>query len=155
MNDKYIRTVPPLSLAIIAAFDAISAAITVAACVNLSRQISFLSIAFLVIMAVDIIAAIGATRNLLQNGVIFHEDRMEFTNLDDNNEFLYAEIKTAEVFRDSRASLKKTYTQRYSNIILHLKDGTVATVELGATTKKKLTQIEQEIKQRISVSATR
>jgi len=150
MNDKFIRTVPPLSLGIIFAFDVISVAVTVAACVNLSRNIHFLSVAFLVIMAVDIIAAVGATRNLLQNGVLFGEEKMEFTNLDDNNEFFYADIEKAEVFRDSRASLKKTYTQRYSNVILHLKDGTVATVELGATTKKKIVEIEKEIRQRIT-----
>ena len=149
MEDKFIRTVPPLSLAIIAVFDAVSLFFCGLAAVALWRERTFFTAAFMLMMLVDIVIAVRATHNVWQSGVLFEQDAVPFTALDGNNGFRYNEVNSAEVYKDSRVSLKKTYTERYSSVILHLTDCSTVTVELGATTKKKLRPSDLKLQERI------
>ncbi len=149
MKNKFIRCVSPISLAVIALFDAASLTLIAIAVYSLTKAVNFYSVAFAVIMAVDLFAALLATKNLMKSGVLFSDTAVEFTGIDENNIFEYSQIISVETFKDSSASFKKNAVKRYSSIILFLNDNSVATIELGLTTRKKLKEIENELKSRI------
>ena len=149
MKDKFIPCVSPLSLFVIALFDIASLVMTVFAVKGIIHRPNIYNIAFFVIMVVDIVTALLATKSLMKNGVRFKENEVEFTALDNNNIYAYNDIERADFYKDTKASLKKNFVSRYSSIIFYLKDGSVATVELGLTSKRKLRIIEEEIKKRI------
>ena len=100
-----------------------------------------------ILLCVEIIAAIVMLLEK-KKAVVFTKDTVEFTFLDENNAYALSEIEKAETNRDTGASLKKGFVDRYSSVILYLKDGSVATVELGLTTNGKLKKIENEINKR-------
>ncbi len=149
MKDKFIRSVPPLSLAVIGVFFGASVLLCIVAIISVIKNFNLYTLLFLVIMVVDLVCALGATKNMMKNGVRFCDDRVEFTTVDTNNIYYYADIEKAEGYKDDSASLKKRYTDRYTSIILHLKNGEIAIVELGSTTKKKLAEIKSELDKRI------
>lgn len=149
MKDKFIRIVPPISFFVIAVFDLAAVALTAVSVANITKRLDFYSVCFVIIQAVIIIVAALTTREQLKNGVLFKADGLEFTALDENNEFKYSEIERAEVFKDTTPSFKKRLVQRYSSVILYLKDGSVATIELGLTTKRALIKTEQELNERL------
>ena len=149
MRNKLIRVISPLSTFILFALDAIALVMTYLSVRAVVGKASFYTVCFLLIMIIVLTALILATRSIFNNGIIFYDDKLEFTALDSDNVFHYSAISRVEAHKDSAASLKKKYTERYSSLILYLNDGTVATIELGATTKKKLSLIEKEINNRI------
>ena len=90
-------------------------------------------------------------KEIIKTGVYFGDDRVEFTGVDDNNVFEYSRISRVEGVRDTKASLKKNFVDRYSRVILYLDDDSVVTVELGLTSKKTLDDIDNEFKQRLKI----
>lgn len=107
------------------------------------------NICYVVIEAFAILIAALMTKEVLKNGVKFTENTVEFTGLDDNNIFEYSHIIKVEASKDTSASLKKNFVDRYSQIIIYLDDESSVTIVLGLTTKKTLNAIETEIKNRM------
>lgn len=114
-------------------------------------KLSFYSISFLLIDLIVFVTAVISTVQSLKSGVKFSENSLEFTGLDKDNVYDYSTIQKAEAVKDTSASLKKGFVERYSSIVLHLNDGTVAVIELGYTSKKKLKLILDEIKKRCRI----
>ena len=149
MKDKFIRVTSPPALLFTVCFDAVVLFLCVLATARLFQGIRFYSVAFAVIAAILVPVAVLTTREQMKNGVHFRDKKIEFTGLDEHNVYAYADIEKAEVYKDTGASLKKNFVERYSSVILYLKNGEVATVELGVTTKSTLKKIENELQERI------
>lgn len=89
-------------------------------------------------------------KEMFKTGVRFTGDRVEFTAVDENNVFEYAHIVKAQTGKDTKASLKKNFVDRYSHIVIYLDDDSVVTIELGLTTKRTLNKIDTEFRNRIN-----
>ncbi|HBN38533.1 MAG TPA: hypothetical protein DD404_03295, partial [Ruminococcaceae bacterium] len=59
-------------------------------------------------------------------------------------------IVKVETYKDTKASFKKSFTDRFSLLILTLDDDTQVTVSLGYTTKKTLDKILTQLNSRIN-----
>lgn len=149
MKDKLIRTISPITLAVVVAFDAATIGYLVYAVQKIMNNRDGWIIVFAAIMVLALLLAIFLTADMLRTGVIFRQDEVEFNNLDDNNVFCYKDIVKVETNRDEKASLRKNFVDRYSMVILYLADDSVVTLELGLTTGKKLNKIRTEIENRI------
>ena len=106
-----------------------------------------------VYVLVEIVAAVVVAlmiKEVFKTGVRFTSDKAEFTGVDENNMFEYSHIKKIQTGRDTKASLKKNFVDRYSHIIIFLDDDSVVTIELGLTTKRTLKKIENEFNARIN-----
>lgn len=145
---KFVRILSPITLAIVFALDAAVIAFCAYAVQRIIAEVSLITIAFIAIVAFALIIAIFTTKEAFSNGVKFDDEKIEFTGLDTNNIFYYKDINSVEVQKDTKASLRKNFVDRYSHIILHLSNDTIATIDLGLTTTKVLKKIEQEITER-------
>lgn len=145
---KFVRIISPITLAIVLALDIAVVGFFVYAIQRIIEEASFITIAFIAIDIFALIIAIFTTKEALSNGVIFYDDRIEFTGLDTGNTFYYNDIIKIETQKDTKASLRKNFVDRYSHIILHLNNDTVATIDLGLTTTKTLKRIETELTNR-------
>ena len=144
MKNKFIRIISPASFGAALLLDIASIGLCVAA-----TQQKKTSLPLCVIGVLALLLGALTTAETLRHGIRLKENEMEFTALDKDNVYAYEDIEKTEIYKDTKASFKKNFTQRYSNLILYLTDGTVATAELGFTTKRKLRKIEEEIKKRI------
>ena len=106
--------------------------------------------AFFALQIVAVIIAALATREVLRHGVRITGEYVEFTALDSDNKVRFDEIEKIAIQKDTKASFTKNFVNRYSSLVFYLKDDEVLTVELGITTKRKLTQIETEINARLN-----
>lgn len=149
MDKKFIRTVSPLTFFAVLFFDVCAAAMCVISVKKLLCESGFYTVGFVIISIITACVAVVTTVQILKNGVRFDEEGAEFTGVDKNNVFLYSDIASISSHKDTATSLKKNTVDRYSSLIFEMKDGTVATVELGLTTKRTLAKIEKEIKKRI------
>lgn len=149
MNNKFIRIISPFTLAFVSVLDIAVIIFGYYAVKKLSQQISAINIIFSLIVLFAFIVAIFVTKEVFNNGVKFDSNEVEFTGLDDNNIFEYSNIEKVESSKDTAASMKKNFVDRYSNIIIYLNDNSVVTIELGLTTKKTLKKITDEINSRI------
>ncbi|MGN0531834.1 MAG: hypothetical protein ACI4IN_03460 [Eubacterium sp.] len=149
MKNKLIRTISPITLAIVLAFDAATIGYVIYAIQKFKTGYDGWTIVFGIIMIFALLLAIFLTLDVIKTGVIFRENELEFNSVDDNNVFKYTDIEKVETSRDVKASLRKNFVDRYSMVIIHLRDGSVVTIELGLTTGKKLTKIRTEIENRI------
>jgi hypothetical protein len=148
MKDRFIRVLSPFTLAFVAVLDVAVIIFAYYAIQKLSFQISAINVIFAIIELFAIIVAVLVTKEIFLNGVKFTNDKVEFTGLDDNNIIEYSQIEKIESSKDISASLKKNFVDRYSNIIIYLKDSSVITIELGLTTTKTLKKIIDELKLR-------
>lgn len=148
MENKFIRVISPISLAVAILFDIAALYFAYYAIKITAQGISVLGIAFLLIEIFAIVLAVMFTREVLRHGIIFRKNEFELTSLDENNLFIYSDIEKVETHKDTKASLRKNFVERYSTIIIYLKDKSVVTIELGLTTMKKLKTIEKEINKR-------
>ena len=112
---------------------------------EISEQLTMYSICFAVIEVFAVIIAILVTKEVLKNGIIFYDDKFEFTGLDDKNIFSYSDITELETYQDTKASLKKNFIDRHALIIITHNDDTVSTVDIGLTSKKTLQKIKNEL----------
>lgn len=149
MKNKFIRVISPITITVVVCLDIAIIGIGAFAIKKIQQSIDGWTIAFLVIELFAIIIGILATKEAVSNGVRFDNEKMEFTGLDDNNVFKYQDIEKIETNKDTKASLRKNFVDRYSSIIIFKKDNSVTTIELGLTTRKTLLKIADEINNRI------
>lgn len=152
MKDKFIRIISPLALAVVIVLDIGVIAYGVFAIKNLTQRVSTLSIIFALCIVLAVVVAVLTTRETVRNGVIFREDEMEFTGMDNDNVFKYEDIESVAYVKDEKPSFVKNFIDRQSRIVLTFKENKVVTVDIGITTKNKLKQIEKEINQRLNIN---
>lgn len=154
MKDKFIRTLSPITVAVVGILDIAVICYGVFA-VKKIIQIQRMSVIFFAAIEVlAIIVAILVTKEIFSNGVKFHDDELEFTGLDANNIFDYNDIVKVETQKDDKASFVKNFVDRQSKIIFTLKDEKVVTIDIGLTTKNTLKNIESEINRRIGAESS-
>lgn len=150
MKDKFLRILSPITLAVVAILDAAVIGYGIYA---IKRLIAVQNTTIIIFALCDLAALIIAalvTKEVLSNGVKFHSDEMEFTGLDKDSIFAYADIEKVETEKDTKPSFVKNFIDRQSKVILTLKDERVVTIDVGLTTKNGLAAIEKEINERIS-----
>ncbi len=150
MKDKFLRILSPITLAVVAILDAAVIGYGIYA---IKRLIAVQNTTIIIFALCDLAALIIAalvTKEVLSNGVKFYSDEMEFTGLDKDSIFAYADIEKVETEKDTKPSFVKNFIDRQSKVILTLKDERVVTVDVGLTTKNGLAAIEKEINERIS-----
>ncbi len=145
MKNKFIRVISPLSLIVVLALDAAALFYAVVAVKKIIELASAINIFFAVCEAFAIIIAILTTIEVTKHGVIFRDDEMEFTGIDDNNTFKYASIIKVEAQKDESPSFVKNFLDRQSKIILTLQDESVVTIDIGLIPKSTLKKIADEI----------
>ncbi len=149
MKDKFIRTAPPAMHILAVVFDIFVIGFLAISVYGMIREASFFTVGFFVIEIIIAVIAALMTKEIIKNGVKLTESRVEFNWLDEENVFSFDEIERIESYKDTKPSFKKSVTDRYSSLIIHLKNGEIVTVEFGMTTKKKLIKVEKEINERI------
>lgn len=150
MKDKFLRILSPITLAVVAILDAAVIGYGIYAIKRLTAVQNATIIIFAVCDLAALIIAALVTKEVLSNGVKFHNDEMEFTGLDNDSIFAYADIEKVETEKDTKPSFVKNFVDRQSKVILTLKDERVVTIDVGLTTKNGLAAIEKEINERIS-----
>ena len=150
MEHKFIRVISPITAVIVLFLDGSVLALGYYCIKKITEEANFYTISFAVIETIIGLVAVLTSAEVLKNGVRFGTAQLEFTGLDNNNVFDYDKLERVETHKDTKASFKKNFVNRYSSVILYLTDGNVATIELGMTTKRKLKKIENEINQRMN-----
>lgn len=149
MDKKFIRIISPFSLVIILVLDISVIVFSAYAVKKLTESINTYTVIFAVIDFIAILTAVFASKEIFSNGIRFDTEEFEFTGIDQNNLFKYADIKKIETQRDTSLSFRKNFVDRYSVLTLHFKDESSIAVQLGFTTGRKLNKIKKEIEQRI------
>lgn len=150
MKKKFVRILSPMTLAVVGVLDI---AVIYFAFFAVKRLIAFTTkyaIFFAIMELFAFVVSIFVTKNILSQGIIFYDDRLEFTALDENNVVKYEDIDRIETKKDTAASLVKNFVDRQSKIIFYLKDDGILTVDIGLTTNKALNKISREISEQIS-----
>ena len=145
MKNKFYRIISPVTLLVVIALDAAVAAYAVFAVKKLIQNVSVYSVLFAIIDLIAIVDAVLVSKYVVSQGIVFGDNSIEFTALDENNVFNYDDVENIKINKDTKASLKKNFNDRQSQVIITLKDGTVVTVDIGLTSMKKLKKIENEI----------
>ena len=145
MKDKFLRILSPITLAVVAILDAAVIGYGIYAIKRLIAVQNTTIIIFALCDLAALIIAVLVTKEVLSNGVKFYSDEMEFTGLDKDSIFAYADIEKVETEKDTKPSFVKNFIDRQSKVILTLKDERVVTVDVGLTTKNGLAAIEKEI----------
>ena len=148
MKNKFIRIISPISVSMAVILDFAVIYFGIFAVKKLSAEISLTNVVFAIIELCSFFLALFYSREVLRHGIRFKENEFDISFLDENNVFAYEEIKSVQAVKDTKASLKKNFVDRYSKLSIELNDGSSATIELGLTTKRKLKKIENEIKSR-------
>lgn len=150
MKNKFLRILSPITLVVVAILDAAVIGYGIYAIKRLIAVQNATIIIFAVCDLAALIIAALVTKEVLSNGVKFYGDEMEFTGLDNDSIFAYADIEKVETEKDTKPSFVKNFVDRQSKVILTLKDERVVTIDVGLTTKNGLAAIEKEINERIS-----
>lgn len=145
MKQKFIRILSPITLAVVAALDIAVVGFGIFAVKKIITTPSAAIIFFAVVEVFAIIVGALVTKEILKNGVIFYDDKFEFTGIHDKNIFTYEGISEIEIHHDTSASLTKNFVDRHALIIITANDGTVITVDIGLTTKSALKKIRNEL----------
>lgn len=152
MNDKFIRLLSPISLAVYGILDLAVLGFGVFAIKKATMMLNTWVIIFIAIEIFAIIIAIIGTKELLSNGVKFSDDEAEFTGVDDNNIVAYDDIITIEAYRDTAASFTKNFDMRHSLLIFTLKDESgekTNTIDIGLINNGALNKVLNEFKKHI------
>lgn len=150
MKKEFIRIVSPLSVFIALVLDGASIWLTAFVINNLiSGKTDGMLIAFGVMVIFALIISFLFTKEIISNGIIFYDDRCEFNALDNDNVIYYKDIESIEKYKDTKASLKKNFSDRHSLIIFNLKNDMVHTVDIGLSTKRTLNKIITELNEYI------
>ena len=145
MKNKFYRIISPVTLLVVIALDAAVVAYAVFAVKKLIQNVSVYSVLFAIIDLFAIVVAVFVSKYVVSQGIVFGDNSFEFTALDENNVFNYDDVENIKINKDTKASLKKNFNDRQSQIIIEEKDGKVTTVDIGLTSMKKLKKIENEI----------
>lgn len=152
MNDKFIRLLSPISLAVYGILDLAVLGFGIFAIKKATVMLNTWVIIFIAIEIFAIIIAIIGTKELLSNGVKFSDDEAEFTGVDDNNIVAYDDIITIEAYRDTAASFTKNFDMRHSLLIFTLKDESgekTNTIDIGLVNNGELNKVLNEFKKHI------
>ena len=144
-NYKFVRCVSIFALAVAIILDTACAVFSVYSIISLRERADFWGIAFVVIMLFSDALGVLFTKETLSSGVKFFDDYVEFTGIDENNVYKYSDIERMEASRDTKASFRKNFVDRYSNVTLYLKDESVVCIQLGLTSGKTLKKITDEL----------
>lgn len=151
LNEKFCRIISPVAFLFAFVLDVAVVIYAVFAVKKLAAGANVYSVIFAAMDLLAIAVGILVTKEVLTQGVRFGEESLEFTVLDDNNVFKYAEIEKLESEKDTKASFKKNFNDRQSHIVFYLKNDKIVTVDLGLTTKRTLQKITDEINSRICI----
>lgn len=144
MKEKFIRTLSPITISVFAILDIVVIGFGIFAINELQKNMGTKAILFAALEVFAIVIAAIVTKEVLSNGVIFRDDEVEFTGLDENNIFSYDNIKHIEFFMDTAASLTKNFNDRHALLIFKLNDDRVLTVDLGLISLNTLRKIRIE-----------
>lgn len=145
MKNKLYRIISPVTLLVVLALDAATVAYAVFAVKKLVQNVSVYYVLFAIIDLFAIVVAVLVSKYVVSQGIVFGDETFEFTAHDENNVFNYDDVENIKIHKDTKASLKKNFNDRQSQIIITLKNGGVVTVDIGLTSMKKLKKIENEI----------
>lgn len=145
MKNNFIRILSPITIAIVVILDIATIAYGIFAINKLILLRNMTSILFFAIEIFAIVIGVLVTKEVFTNGVLFHEDKLEFIGIDGENTFKYDEIEKVETYQDTTASLTKNFIDRHSLLIFTLNDDKVATIDIGLTTKGALQKIAKEL----------
>ena len=145
MKNKFYRIISPVTFLVVLVLDISVIAYAVFAVKKLLENLSVYSVIFAIIDLFAIVVGALVSKYVISQGIVFNETLFEFTALDENNIFNYDDIANIKINKDTKASLKKNFNDRQSQIIIEEKDGKVTTVDIGLTSMKKLKKIENEI----------
>ena len=145
MKNKFYRIISPVTFLVVLVLDISVIAYAVFAVKKLLENLSVYSVIFAIIDLFAIVVGALVSKYVISQGIVFNETSFEFTALDENNIFNYDDIESIKINKDTKASLKKNFNDRQSQIIIEEKDGKVTTVDIGLTSMKKLKKIENEI----------
>ena len=145
MKNKFYRIISPVTFLVVLVLDISVIAYAVFAVKKLLENLSVYSVIFAIIDLFAIVVGALVSKYVISQGIVFNETSFEFTALDENNIFNYDDIASIKINKDPKASLKKNFNDRQSQIIIEEKDGKVTTVDIGLTSMKKLKKIENEI----------
>lgn len=145
MKNKFYRIISPVTFLVVLVLDISVIAYAVFAVKKLLENLSVYSAIFAIIDLFAIGVGAVVSKYVISQGIVFNETSFEFTALDENNIFNYDDIASIKINKDTKASLKKNFNDRQSQIIIEEKDGKVTTVDIGLTSMKKLKKIENEI----------
>ena len=145
MKNKFYRIISPVTFLVVLVLDISVIAYAVFAVKKLLENLSVYSVIFAIIDLFAIGVGAVVSKYVISQGIVFNETSFEFTALDENNIFNYDDIASIKIYKDTKASLKKNFNDRQSQIIIEEKDGKVTTVDIGLTSMKKLKKIENEI----------
>lgn len=149
MKNKFVRCLSPITAGVTLAMLIAVAFNGYYSVTQIIQSPDWKTAVYLFVELVAVAIVVLMIKEIIKTGVYFGDDRVEFTGVDDNNVFEYSRISRVEAVRDTKASLKKNFVDRYSRVILYLDDDSVVTVELGLTSKKTLDNINNEFKQRL------
>lgn len=149
MKDKFIRVISPITLLVVGVLDIAVIGFAVFTVKKIIEFTTVFVIIFAIFEAFAIIVAVLVTKEVLIHGVVFRENELEFTALDENNIFTYSDIISVKAERFDKASLIKNFNDRHSNLIFTLSNDRIVTVDIGLTSKKTLNRIYDEIQLRI------
>ena len=149
MKNKFVRCLSPITAGVTLAMLIAVAFNGYYSVTKIIQSPDWKTAVYLFVELVAVAIVVLMIKEIIKTGVYFGDDRVEFTGVDDNNVFEYSRISRVEAVRDTKASLKKNFVDRYSRVILYLDDDSVVTVELGLTSKKTLDCINNEFKQRL------
>lgn len=154
MKPKFIRILSPITTAVIALLDVAVIYYLVRCLINIFtlyrqdiKQIFFTVCVFLAFML-----AIMVTIQTFKNGIKLYDDKFEFTGIDGENTFKYADVESVETKKDTKASFTKNFNDRQSRIILNLKDERIVTIDIGLTTVKTMNKVADLITEKIEIS---
>lgn len=149
MKDRFVMCLSPITAAVTLAM-AVAVAVNAYFCgEKVAEGFDWKVGVYVLVEIVAAVIVVLMVKEVLKTGVRFTSDKVEFTGVDENNVFEYSHIVKVQTARDTKASLKKNFVDRYSHIIIFLDDDSVVTVELGLTTKHTLKAIDDEFKVRI------
>ena len=114
MKDKFLRILSPITLAVVAILDAAVIGYGIYAIKRLIAVQNTTIIIFALCDLAALIIAVLVTKEVLSNGVKFYSDEMEFTGLDKDSIFAYADIEKVETEKDTKPSFVKNFIDRQS-----------------------------------------
>lgn len=149
MNKKFIRTMSPVTAGVIALLDIAVIIFGVLSVRFLRITSGARPILFAALEVFAIIIAVLVTKEILSCGIIFREDELEFTAVDENNIFSYDEIERVEIYKDNAASLTKNFNDRHALITFEKKDGSSYPIDAGLIDVKTVKNIKSELEKHI------
>lgn len=151
-NYKFVRCVSLISLAVATMIVVVCVIFSIYAVNRIIENADFWGIMFAVIMVFSDIIGVLMIKEVLSNGVKFYDDYVEFTGVDTDNVYKYDDIEKVEASRDTKASFRKNFVDRYSNVSIYLKDESMAYIQLGLTSGRTLKKIIDELTLRMDTT---